>query len=140
MGKFSCFKNLSTVATKALSKEAVDTVAGNTVCFCSGKPKMLRCEGLRRCNFGCSRITILVSYFYRFYSKVQLSKRSPFSVSAFVTQSHILLPSMNEGIVTVKCRRERSSGLIYLGFVMTNLGLQPLQYFPYTRNTFHYCG
>jgi len=67
---------------------------------------MLRCEVLRRCNFGCSRVTIRVSYFYRFYSKRQPSKRSVFSVSVFVFQSHILLASMNAGIMTVKCCRE----------------------------------
>ena len=43
------------------------------------------------CNYGCSRITIRVSYFYRFYNKLQPSKRSVFSVSVFVSYSHILL-------------------------------------------------
>ena len=69
----------------------------------SGNPKTLRCEGLRRCNFGCSRVAIRVRCVYRFYSKLQPSKRSVFSVSVFASQSHILLTSMNAGIVIVKC-------------------------------------
>jgi hypothetical protein len=48
IGALSRSKNFSTVPTKASSEEAIDIVAGNTVCFCSGRPKMLWFEGLRR--------------------------------------------------------------------------------------------
>jgi len=97
VGALPCIKTFSTVATRSLK------LRGRRHSCSSGKPKTLRCEGLRRCDFGCSRIAIRVSYFYRCYSKLQPSKRSAFSVSIFVSLSHILLASMNAGIVTVKC-------------------------------------
>jgi len=54
MGALSCFKNVSTVPTRSLKLRGRGHSCGKYSMFCSGSPKMLRCEGWRRWNWLCA--------------------------------------------------------------------------------------